>query len=154
MTGRDAPPMVIAGCSRRKLQTAVPVPALDLYQGGCIPALRARAQETGWLRSRTWILSAEHGLLHADAPLLPYDRRMDEQRAALLRPAASRHLLEEFRQRGVPRTVLVIAEPLYQLALADLASLAGADRVRWVDDPSREWEKAGAVISTWRLPCP
>jgi hypothetical protein len=153
VTGHDAPPMVIAGCSRRKLQTAVPVPALDLYQGGCIPALRALAQESSWLRSRTWILSAEHGLLHADSLLLPYDRRMDEQRAAWLRPAACRHLREEFRQGGAPREVLVIAEPLYQLALADLVSLAGAGRVRWVGDPSREWEKAGAVISTWR-PCP
>jgi hypothetical protein len=95
-------------------------------------------------------LSAEHGLLHADAPLLPYDRRMDGQRAAQLRPAASRHLRDEFRQRGIPREVLVIAEPLYQLALADLASLAGAGRVRWVDDPAREWEKADAVINTWR----
>jgi len=142
--------MVIAGCSRRKLQTAVPVPALDLYQGGCIPALRVRAQEIGWLRSRTWILSAEHGLLHADTRLLTYDRRMDSQRAAWLRPAACRRLREEFRQRGFPREVLVIAEPLYQLALADLASLAGADRIRCVDDPAREWDKADAVISTWR----
>lgn len=153
MTGHDATPMVIAGCSRRKLQTAVPVPALDLYQGGCIPALRALAQESSWLRSRTWILSAEHGLLHADTPLLPYDRRMDEQRAASLRTAACLHLREEFRQRGLPREVLVIAEPLYQLALADLVSLAGAGRVRWVDNPAREWAKASAVISTWR-PCP
>lgn len=153
MTGHDADPMIIAGCSRRKLQTAVPVPALDLYQGSCIPALRARAQENSWLRSRTWILSAEHGLLHADTPLLPYDRRMDEQRAALLRTAACRHLREEIRQRGLPREVLVIAEPLYQLALADLVSLAGAGRVRWIDDPAREWEKASAVISTWRS-CP
>jgi len=153
VTGHDAPPMVIAGCSRRKLQTAVPVPALDLYQGGCIPALRALAQESSWLRSRTWILSAEHGLLHADALLMPYDRRMDEQRAALLRTAACRHLREEFRQRGLAREVLVIAEPLYQLALADLVSLAGADRVRWVGDPAREWDQASAVISTWR-PCP
>ena len=146
--------MVIAGCSRRKLQAAAAVPALDLYQGGCIPALRARVQQIGWLRSRTWILSAEHGLLHADEPLLPYDRRMDGQRAAQLRPAASRRLRDEFRQRGVPSEVLVIAEPLYQLALADLAPLAGADRVRWVDDPGREWEKADTVINTWRLPCP
>jgi len=145
--------MIIAGCSRRKLQTAVPVPALDLYQGSCIPALRTRAQEAGWLRSRTWILSAEHGLLHADAPLLPYDRRMDEQRAALLRPAACRRLRDEFTQHGVPREVLVLAEPLYQLALADLVSLAGAGRVRWVGDPAREWDQASAVISTWRS-CP
>jgi hypothetical protein len=145
--------MVIAGCSRRKLQTAMPVPALDLYQGGCIPALRARAQEIVWLRSRTWILSAEHGLLHADTPLLPYDRRMDSERAAWLRPAACRRLREEFSQRGFPREILVIAEPLYQLALAGLASLVGANRVDWVDDPAREWDKASAVIDTWRT-CP
>jgi hypothetical protein len=145
--------MVIAGCSRRKLQTAEPVPALELYQGGCIPALRARTQQMSWLRPRTWILSAEHGLLHADDPLLPYDRRMDAERADWLRPAACRHLREEFGQRGVPREVLVIAEPIYQLALADLAPLAGADRVRWVDDPSRDWAKADTVISTWRQ-CP
>jgi hypothetical protein len=154
VTGHNADPMVIAGCSHRKLQTAVTVPALDLYQGGCIPALRARAQEIGWLRSRTWILSAEHGLLHADAPLLPYDQRMDDQRAARLRPLVGQRLREEFRHRGVPREVLVVAEPLYQLALADLASLAGANRVRWVEDPGGEWEKAGAVIDTWRMPCP
>jgi hypothetical protein len=153
VTCHDAPPMVIAGCSRRKLQTTVPVPALDLYQGGCIPALRALAQESSWLRSRTWILSGEHGLLHAGALLMPYDRRMDEQRAALLRTTACRHLREEFRQRGLPREVLVIAEPLYQLALADLVTLAGADRVRWVGDPAREWDQASAVISTWRQ-CP
>ena len=50
----------------------------------------------------------------------------------------------------MPREVLVIAEPLYQLALADLASLAGTGRVRWVDDPARDWDKADTVISTWR----
>ena len=32
--------------------------------------------------------------------------------------------------------------------------IAGADRVQWVDDPARGWEKADAVINTWRLPCP
>lgn len=150
MTGTDTAPMVIAGCSRRKLQATVPVPALELYQGGCIPALRARVQQVGWLRSRTWILSAEHGLLHADDPLLPYDRRMDDERATGLRPPVCRRLREEFGRSGVPREVLVIAEPLYQLALADLASLAGTGRVRWVDDPARDWDKADTVISTWR----
>jgi hypothetical protein len=153
VNGPDAAPMVIAGCSRRKLQTTVPVPALELYQGGCIPALRARTRQMSWLRSRTWILSAEHGLLHADAPLLPYDRRMDAERADWLRPATRRHLREEFGQRGVPREVLVIAEPLYQLALADLTPLTETGRVRWVDDPGRDWAKADTVISTWRQ-CP
>jgi hypothetical protein len=154
VTSQETEPMIIAGCSRRKVQADSPVPALDLYQGGCIPALRARTAGSPWLRERTWILSAEHGLLHADDQVLPYDRRMDPQRATWLRPAAARRLQDEFRLHGVPREILVIAEPLYQLALADLSPLAGTDRVRWVNDPASGWEKANAVISLWRLPCP
>lgn len=66
--------LVIAGCSRRKKPAAVPVPALELYQGGSIPWLRARLGEHPGLRQRVRILSAEHGLLTADSPVLPYDR--------------------------------------------------------------------------------
>jgi len=146
--------IVIAGCSRRKTSAGEPVPALDLYQGGCIPALRACAEAKPGLRSRIWILSAEHGLLHADTPVLPYDRRMDPARAAWLRPAVRQCLHAECGRNGRPLEVLVIAEPLYQLALADLGALVGPDRVRWVSDPARDWGTAEAVIDSWSLPCP
>lgn len=147
-------PIVIAGCSRRKTPASAPVPALDLYQGGCIPALRACAEAKPGLRRRIWILSAQHGLLHAETLVLPYDRRMDPARAARLCPAVRQCLQAECDRNGMPCEVLVIAEPVYQLALADLGALAGHDRVRWFSDPASDWRKAEAVIGTWRLPCP
>jgi hypothetical protein len=144
--------MVIAGCSRRKAAAAEPVPALDLYQGGCIPALRARTASHPGLRDGVWIISAEHGLLHAGARLLPYDRRMDPGRAVVLRSQVSQCLRSECARNGTPREALVIAEPLYQLALADLPLILGRDRVRWISDPQAGWPDAAAIINRWSEP--
>ena len=152
MNGQDADPMVIAGCSRRKMVTTEPVPALDLYQGGCIPALRACTPRHRGLRDRVWIISAEHGLLHADTPLLPYDRRMDPGRALSLRAQVSQRMRSECVRHGTARQALVIAEPLYQMALADLPLILGHDRVRWISDPQAGWPDAAAIIHHWSRP--
>jgi hypothetical protein len=149
-SSRPAAPIVIAGCSRRKTPSPVPVPALDLYQGGCIPALRARAAAEPGLRARTWIISAQHGLLHADAPVLPYDRQMDPQRALELRPQVTAALRSACLTDGIPRQALVIAEPAYQLALAGLPALLGPGDVTWISDPASGWPQAQAVLDSWR----
>lgn len=150
----DSAPMVIAGCSRRKMATASPVPALDLYQGGCIPALRARTACLPELRARTWIISAQYGLLHADSLVLPYDRRMDSARALALRSQVDHRLEADCQRYGIPRAVLVIAEPVYQLALTNLPSIVGRDRVRWINDPAARWPDAEAVLDHWSQSCP
>jgi hypothetical protein len=147
---RPAGPIVIAGCSRRKLPSPVPVPALDLYQGGCIPALRARCAAEPGLRARTWIISGQHGLLHADTPVLPYDRQMDPRRAAELRPQVSAALRTGCLRDGIPSQALVIAEPAYQVALADLPALLGTGTVTWISDPSTQWPRARAILDSWR----
>jgi len=146
--------MVIAGCSQRKTATAIPVPALDLYQGGCIPALRARAAGQPELLARTWIISAEHGLLHAKTLVLPYDRRMDPIRALALRSQVDHRLEADCRRRGTPRAVLVIAEPVYQLALTGLYRIVGRDRIRYINDPATAWAGAEAVLDSWSQSCP
>jgi hypothetical protein len=153
VTDPAALPMVIAGCSRRKLAASRPVPALDLYQGWCIPALRARAARQPALRDRIWILSAEHGLIRAGTPLLPYDRRMTPARALALRPGAERQLREAFTRDGVPPAVIVIAEPAYQAALASLPDLAGADRIHWFATAAG-WAGAQAILDRWSPACP
>jgi hypothetical protein len=154
MTSHDADPMVIVGCSRRKAAATEPVPALDLYQGGCIPALRGCTDRHPGLRGRVWIISAEHGLLHADTLLLPYDRRMDPGRALILRAQVSQCLRSECLRNGTPREALVIAEPFYQLALADLPLIIGHDRVGWISDPQAGWLEAAAIIKHWSEPWP
>jgi hypothetical protein len=150
---QDTALMVIAGCSRRKTATASPVSALDLYQGGCIPALRARAACQPELRARTWIISAEYGLLHADALVLPYDRRMDPSRALALRSQVNHRLEADCQRHGTPSAVLVIAEPVYQLALTGLPSIVGRDRIHWINDPATGWAGAEAVLDYWSQSC-
>jgi hypothetical protein len=141
--------LVIVGCSRRKRNTLAPVPALELYEGGCIPQLRDRL---GGLRQSLRILSAEHGLIGADEPLLPYDRPLTPSRAAQLRPQAEAALARTFLESGFPHRVLVVAEPLYQgLVNGLLVSLPGTPRLELVDDP-RDWTAVSATLDSWGWP--
>lgn len=140
--------LVIAGCSRRKLDTSHPVAALDLYQGGCIPWLRSRLASAPHLRARARIriLSAQYGLLNADRPVLPYDRPLDPQRAAEMLPLTTDALAREWAVDGAPREILVIAEPLYLVPLA--AILATPAIVHWVPDP-HDTGTAERVLRRW-----
>lgn len=149
--GAVSEPLVIIGCSRRKATTDVPLPAIELYQGGRVPALRERVAGRPDLRSRIWIISAEHGLVHADTPLLPYDRRMNPERARELRAQVRRMSRQEL---GSPHAVLAVAEPVYLLALADLPDILGPSPIHWVDDPVGGWEQADRILTTWSWPCP
>ena len=136
--------MVIACCSARKSETRQPMPALELYQGGCIPALRWRIGTDKKLRARVRILSAEHGLITADTPLLPYDRPLDSERAHLLRTAVTQAFITDHE---LPREALVVAEPLYLIMLADL--LATSVRVHWIPDLTCGWEQAAKILDHW-----
>jgi hypothetical protein len=141
--------LVIAGCSRRKIATVVPVPALDLYQGGCIPWLRSRLGSAPELRTRIRILSAQYGLLNAAQPVLPYDRRLDPERAAEMLAPVTAALARDWAETGAPREVLVIAESLYLVPLA--AILATPAIVYWVPDP-RDENAADRVLRRWGWP--
>ncbi len=156
MTG-DLPlagPMVIVGCSRRKTATTVPVAALDLYQGGRVPRLRARIAGRADLRARIWILSAEHGLVHADTPLLPYDRHMTPARAEELRTRIGATVGAVISAGGGPEMVLAVAEPLYLLALADLPAILSPHPVHRIADTGEGWAQAETLLTAWSWPCP
>lgn len=140
--------LVVVGCSRRKLATAEPVPALELYQGGCFSALRARVGPV-YARERVRILSARHGLVRADEPLLPYDQPLNMARALGLQPAITESLCREWARDGWPEEVLAILEPLYMVCLAGILALPGRPLVRWVTDLSEGWAKAVAVLDGW-----
>ncbi|MGH3737675.1 MAG: DUF6884 domain-containing protein [Micromonosporaceae bacterium] len=141
--------LVIVGCSARKSTVPVPLPALELYEGGCVPRLRARVGAVPRLRARVRILSAEHGLVTADAPLRAYDRRLDPRRAAALRPTVGDALRRDIAVDGAPVEVLVVAEPLYLVLLADLLAMPRRPRVHWIPDPTHGWPEAAAVLDEW-----
>ncbi|SEG93860.1 hypothetical protein SAMN04489712_14111 [Thermomonospora echinospora] len=148
---RSALPLVITGCSRRKRNTQVPLPALDLYEGGCIPELRRRLGHIPAFRARLRILSAEHGLIGADEPLLPYDRKLTPSRAAELRPLVTEHLRREFAATGTPPAVLLAAGPDYQSLVVGLLGSIDGLRLQTVDD-TRHWAAISSVLDGWGWP--
>jgi hypothetical protein len=141
--------LVIVGCTARKAPTPEPLAALELYEGGCVPTLRARLGGQPQLRARVRFLSAEHGLVTADTPLSSYDRPLDPTRARELRPVVMTALHREMTTHGVPREVLVVAEPLYLVLLADLLALPARPLVYWIPDHTHGWPQASAVLDNW-----
>jgi hypothetical protein len=141
--------LVIVGCCAEKSTTPGFHPALELYDGGCVPQLRARLGGHPPLRARVRFLSAEHGLVTADTPLHAYDRPLDPARAVELRPVVMATLVREMAGTGVPNEVLVVAEPLYLVLLADLLALPARPRVHWVPDHAHGWPEARAVLDLW-----
>jgi hypothetical protein len=146
--------LVIVGCSRRKASTVEPIAALDLYQGGVVPCLRARVAGRPALRSRIRIISAEHGLVRADTRLLPYDRRIDRARARELRPVVNAAVRQDAVIGRIPTHVLVVAEPPYLHTLLDLPRILTPAQVEWIDDPANGWSAADAILTDWSWPCP
>lgn len=142
--------LVIVGCSRRK--RAQPAPALDLYLGGCVPQLRARLGSHPAHRAQVRILSAEHGVLTADTALRPYNRPLDHARAVDLRPVVGATLLAEAATAGMPRRLLVVAEPLYLHLLGDLLdNISLRPGLTWIPTHHR-WPEAEATLDEWGWP--
>lgn len=141
--------LVIAGCSRQKVTGPGPYPALELYDSGCVPPLRARLGHDARLRARVRFLSAEHGFVTADTLLRWYDRPLTPGRAVELRPQVTAALAAEFAIDGVPDEVLVIAVPSYLVLLADLLALPARPRVHWIPDHAHGWPHAAAVLDRW-----
>lgn len=141
--------LVIVGCTARKAPTPQPLPALELYEGGCVPSFRARLGGQPQLRARVRFLSAEHGLVTADTPLHPYNRLLDLARAVELRPVVMAALHREMTTHGVPHEVLVVAEPLYLVLLADLLALPERPLVHWIPDHAHGWPQASALLDAW-----
>ncbi|MGH3869133.1 MAG: DUF6884 domain-containing protein [Pseudonocardiaceae bacterium] len=136
--------LVIVGCSRRKTSTSEPVPALDLYQGWCIPLLRQRIGEHPEYRARTLILSARHGLIGADEPLAAYDQRLTAERAHQLREpvraAARAHLAAHPTDQA-----LLLLEPDY----LDLLGNVPVPIALTVTNPIAHWSVVTAMLDGW-----
>jgi hypothetical protein len=79
------PTLLVQSCSGSKNRTTGAVPALDLYDGYFFKIIHKARREMDALPVDIRILSAEHGLLHPETQIEPYDRRMTSERAAELR---------------------------------------------------------------------
>lgn len=142
--------LIIVGCCKRKRPTDRAIPALRLYDDGCIPLLRTRLGHHPRLRRRIRILSARHGLVHADAPLMPYDQALTPTVAHQIRPKVNDALASDLSATGTPCEALIIVEPLYLIPLADLLTVGA--RIHWIPNYFTGWPEASAILDTWSWP--
>lgn len=142
--------LIIVGCSRRKLVTCAPIPALELYQGALVPHLREHlaAADLAY-RSRIRILSAEYGLLHPDDLISTYDHQLTTRaEAERLRERVSPRLNADL---GTPALahVLVVLDSLYLLAAGRLFDYTPPLRLSIILDPS-DWTSTATILTRWR----
>ncbi|GAA0979278.1 hypothetical protein Q7689_04840 [Nocardiopsis tropica] len=142
MTGR----LLILGCTRDKLATARPVAAIELYTGDSVPRVRDRLGPERL--SRTLFLSGLHGLIPADALLLPYDRRLRPEDAGVLSEASCSRLLAFSHLQGVPEQVLLVAEADYTALLEPILATWERTRITRIFDPCA-WADIARVLDSW-----
>ncbi len=118
--------LLVQGCSDSKNRTTGAVPALELYTGYFFKIIhKSRGEKGGELAVDVCILSAEHGLLDPETEIEPYDRRMDSERAAELRPEVLSELTD--RVAGTYDRVVVVGGAAYRAALDGLADEVEAE---------------------------
>ncbi|MEV6905954.1 DUF6884 domain-containing protein [Amycolatopsis sp. NPDC051071] len=143
--------LIILNCSRRKLVTAAPVEALDLYQGGCVPSAREHFAADPARRARIRILSGAHGLLRPETLISTYDHRLTTRAAAacLYGRTVAAQLDAELADAPSLRHVLILVEPLYLHALQRVFDHpARFGQITIIPDPGA-WHDALPHLRDW-----
>jgi Family of unknown function (DUF6884) len=140
--------LIIVGCSARKLSTTTPVAALDLYQGWCVPQLRAYLHRRPWLREHILVLSARHGLIPSEHPLLPYDQPLTPHQAADLRRDVHQAWVQHTRRAAVGELLLLL-EPVYLELIGPSLLRHPPTIAHWIPEPTRTWEHATTIMNRW-----
>jgi hypothetical protein len=114
--------LLVQSCSKSKIRAAEPVPAFELYSGYFFKILKKSIDDGEFSDDiDVCILSAEHGILDRDSEVLPYDRRMDEERASELASEVQSTLARRHTKREYDR-IVVNAGAVYQRALDGIES--------------------------------
>jgi hypothetical protein len=154
-TARNLAPdegLIILNCSREKLVTSVPIAALELYQGACVPNAREHFAADPAHRARIRILSAAHGLLRPENPISTYDHRLMNRTEAvrLHERTVSAQLDAELAETPSLRHMLIMVEPLYLLALQRVFDhLDRFDQIAIIPDPWG-WQDGLTYLRRWR----
>lgn len=126
------------------------MPALNLYQGGGIPEIRAFIGDLAAMRQQTFILSARYGLLGADDLIVPYDAVLTLADALRMRPSVWTEIQHRILTPRWPDTIFVFAEPLYFALAADLLEGTPNTHIIWEPDIRNGLESMIAKLDVWR----
>jgi hypothetical protein len=118
--------LLVQSCSKSKNHPTEPVPALELYSGFFFKIIKKAMREDAFdERIDICILSAEYGLIDADAEVEWYDRRMDVERARELAPEVRETLCEKVQ--GSHERVIVNVGGVYNDALEGVDEYISSD---------------------------
>jgi hypothetical protein len=145
VTGR----MVLVEGSRSQVEVDHPIMAFDLYDGPRVRDLRDRVGGTPALRRRVRLLSVKYGLVFADQVIAPYRWPLTIARAYHLREPLAGEVHTDWLFEGVPAEVLVIASPLWMVALGGLLRLPERPRLHWYTPSDADWPEVAAVLHRW-----
>jgi hypothetical protein len=126
------------------------MPALDLYQGGGIPEIRAYIGNLVAMRQRTFILSARYGLLGADDLIESYDAVLTLTDVLRMRASVWAEIQRRILTPHRPSMIFVLAEPLYFALAADLLEGASTAQIIWEPDIHNGLERMIAKLDIWR----
>ena len=143
---------VLIGCSDRKKPLGGLLPALDLYEGNCIPELRARLGVGSRYRSKVFVLSGLHGLLSADEMIESYDHRLSLEEGIAKRSYVGRILEEKVIAVLHPSEVIVLAEPPYFAMISNILVHASRPLIHWFPCPKAQWGEAADILDKWGWP--
>lgn len=109
--------LLVQSCSKSKNRASSPGSAFDLYSGYYYRILKKAIAEGEMIDDLDiCILSAKHGLLTPDEEIEVYDRRMDAELAAELRPTVTGDLCRRLEEREYDE-VVVNAGKSYRAAI-------------------------------------
>lgn len=104
----------LVSCVSKKLPS--PAPARDLYTSDWFRKARQYVEATG----QPWfILSAEHGLLHPDTVIAPYEKTLNTMRVAARREWSNRVKNQLASQLPAADRIVVLAGQRYREFLMD-----------------------------------
>lgn len=121
------PTLLVQSCSATKNDVTKPTQAIEVYDGYFFRIIKKAIRE-GAFRSdiELRILSAEHGILHADDEITNYDRRMTPSRASELHD----YVTEDLRHcisNGDYETVIINMGSVYTQAVGNISNGNNAD---------------------------
>lgn len=132
---------LIVGCSRTKVGTPLPLPAIQRYDGPAFRVVRRYLSQAPEAAQDVdiFVLSAEFGLISAETEISTYDRIMNAARAAELRPSIVQAICARVSPQNYTEVFLSMGR-IYVQAMEGLQSLLG-DGVRLIISYSASGQK-------------
>jgi cytoplasmic iron level regulating protein YaaA (DUF328/UPF0246 family) len=113
---RSSDRLLLISCSKRKRADYELMPAIDRYDGPAFYVLRRYLRETDDCQLRTYILSAEFGIISVRKRIPDYDRLMTHSRARELREQTTRSL-RSILQKTRCTELFICAGAVYENAI-------------------------------------